>query len=382
MAGGLAARGFIVDRRDDPELTYACGSIENAGTGGDVDLHQGARCRMAQSAGLGVLIDLFVVAREGGKHDPSLFIKDADPVDALFLRDRGHDFVDPGTVIGAHGLPRGTGYAFGKLVGAKDHRAEELPFLGLHINKARYSLNDDDDNREGENQTESDPAWQEIHGVEPPCAKDIQQKDTANLAELQGLAEPPPCAERVLNHGILSRTILDSEGEVDMHGQLYALLEGDHRQLEIFLHGCIRNDGTVDIGIFDKFRSGILRHIFIEERVLLPALTGARGGTPLKIAERLRLDHGAVAALLVPSPTRAIVKTLVTIFASHNPLEEGPGGFYDAADALGPDDVAGLMDRIRGVRPVPVQPYNDKPGILDATRRALARAGYSLASPD
>jgi hypothetical protein len=41
----------------------------------------------------------------------------------------------------------------------------------------------------------------------------------------------------------------------------------------------------------------------MEEKVLLPAAQKARGGEPLQIAAKLRLDHGALAALLVPTPT-------------------------------------------------------------------------------
>jgi hypothetical protein len=40
----------------------------------------------------------------------------------------------------------------------------------------------------------------------------------------------------------------------------------------------------------------------MEERVLIPAARRARGGAALPVARLLRLDHGAIAALLVPPP--------------------------------------------------------------------------------
>jgi NAD(P)H-hydrate repair Nnr-like enzyme with NAD(P)H-hydrate epimerase domain len=43
----------------------------------------------------------------------------------------------------------------------------------------------------------------------------------------------------------------------------------------------------------------------MEERVLIPATRRALGGDALLVARRLRLAHGAIAALLVPTPTHA-----------------------------------------------------------------------------
>ncbi|MEP6889972.1 MAG: hemerythrin domain-containing protein, partial [Nitrospirota bacterium] len=61
--------------------------------------------------------------------------------------------------------------------------------------------------------------------------------------------------------------------------------------------------GAVDQGTYDQFRAGLLRHIGTEEKILLPAAQRLRGGQPLPIAAKLRLDHGAIASLLMPPPT-------------------------------------------------------------------------------
>ena len=72
----------------------------------------------------------------------------------------------------------------------------------------------------------------------------------------------------------------------------------------------------------------------IEEKVFLPAAQKLRGGEPLPVAPRLRLDHGALVALLVPSPTAPVVAAIRAIFKVHNPIEEEPGGMYDQCEQL------------------------------------------------
>ena len=59
-----------------------------------------------------------------------------------------------------------------------------------------------------------------------------------------------------------------------------------------------------------------------------------RGGEPLPVAPSLRLDHGDLVALLVPSPTAPVVAAIRAIFKVHNPIEEEPGGMYDHCEQL------------------------------------------------
>src|SRR5690606_18715222 len=104
-------------------------------------------------------------------------------------------------------------------------------------------------------------------------------------------------------------------------------LTADHARLDALLDAAT-NQEPHDLDAYAEFRRGLLRHIGIEEKVLLPAAQRASGGTPLPVAARLRLDHGAIAALLVPTPNPVIVATLRHILAQHNPIEEGTGGLY------------------------------------------------------
>jgi hypothetical protein len=70
----------------------------------------------------------------------------------------------------------------------------------------------------------------------------------------------------------------------------------------------------------------LFRHIGVEEKILLPAAQTARGGNALPLAAKLRLDHGALAALLVLTPTNAIIAAIRAILAAHNPTPHHPGG--------------------------------------------------------
>jgi hypothetical protein len=161
-----------------------------------------------------------------------------------------------------------------------------------------------------------------------------------------------------------------------MDGPLGSYLIGDHQRLAELLARATATAGAIDRRAYDEFRRGLLRHIAIEEKILLPAAARARGGEPLALASRLRLDHGAIAALLVPTPTPGVVHGLRTILASHNALEEGPDGLYAVCERLAGDRAAALLAAVRAAPEVPVAAHNDDPRVMPATRRALARAGY------
>jgi len=150
-------------------------------------------------------------------------------------------------------------------------------------------------------------------------------------------------------------------------------LADDHTRLDALL-----TRSASDPAAFAAFRQGLLRHIGMEEKVLLPAAQRARGGEALPEAARLRLDHGALAALLVPTPTPAIRATLRGILERHNALEEGPDGVYTACERLAGGEVPTLLAALRAFPEVSVHPHVDSDLVEKATARALARAGYAL----
>jgi hypothetical protein len=163
-----------------------------------------------------------------------------------------------------------------------------------------------------------------------------------------------------------------------------AYLTGDHRRLDALLDAAVGTasvPSAPDLALYGEFRRGLLRHIALEEKILLPAAQEASGGAPLALATRLRLDHGAIASLLVPSPTPAVVATLRHVLASHNPIEEGPDGVYAICDALLADRAETLVEAMRAQPEVRVNAHNDAPGVMPAVVRALERAGYALLDP-
>jgi hypothetical protein len=116
----------------------------------------------------------------------------------------------------------------------------------------------------------------------------------------------------------------------------------------------------------------------MEEKVLLPAAQKRRGGEPLPVAAKLRLDHGALAALLVPTPTAPLVAAIRAILKVHNSIEEDPNGMYDQCEELAGADVEQILQQLRDAPEVRVVPNVDGPHIIEAARRALARAGYDF----
>jgi len=141
----------------------------------------------------------------------------------------------------------------------------------------------------------------------------------------------------------------------------------------------VANAKHVDAPAYAQFRAGPLKHIGIEEKILLPAAQRLRGGEPLAGAPRLRLDHGALtAALLVPPPTAPVIAAIRRILRVHNPVEEDPGGMYDQCEEIIGAEVDEILRQLQNFPEVKVLPHVNTPFVIEAARRALARAGYDL----
>ena len=171
--------------------------------------------------------------------------------------------------------------------------------------------------------------------------------------------------------------------QTDTHpslGPVTRFLEDDHRRLEELLNAALASGGRIEQGQYDEFRAGLLRHIGMEEKILLPAAQRASGGTPLSIAATLRLEHGAIAALLMPTPTPELIAALRSILKKHNKVEEGLDGLYATCDKLAGAETEDLVAKLRAAPAVAVLPHSDTPAVLSAVRRAVERAGYEYLS--
>jgi hypothetical protein len=161
-------------------------------------------------------------------------------------------------------------------------------------------------------------------------------------------------------------------------GAVYEYLAEDHRRLEKALHRAAANPGHIESAAYLEFRGGLLRHIGMEERILLPEAQAARGGEPLPLAPKLRLDHGALAALLVLTPNHSIVGAVRRILEIHNILEEGPVGVYSLCENIPGFDCDRILLRLQNAPPVAMAPYVDSAIATESARNALRRAGHEL----
>ena len=163
-----------------------------------------------------------------------------------------------------------------------------------------------------------------------------------------------------------------------MHGPLYQFFANDHNRLEALLNQAAANPKKIELSAYEEFRKGLLKHIGMEEKILLPAAQRLRGGKAFPIADTLKLDHGALVALMVPPPSPTIITAVRAILAKHNILEEELDGVYETCERLAGDELNDLLEKLHATPEVPTMPFNPKPHVLDATRRALARAGYDF----
>lgn len=148
---------------------------------------------------------------------------------------------------------------------------------------------------------------------------------------------------------------------MSIHGPIERFMSEDHAAIAQLLAASEAHDGVIDPVVYALFRARLLRHIAMEEKVLLPDARARRGGEPLALATALRRDHGEIARLLVPSPSPEGIKRLREVLDRHNAVEEGSEGLYAACDALAGGDVFEVVERLRRQPRVPLAPHYDGP---------------------
>lgn len=144
-------------------------------------------------------------------------------------------------------------------------------------------------------------------------------------------------------------------------GEIERFMTADHVRLDGLLAASERADGSIDEDLYSRFRHDLLRHIAMEEKVLLPDARARRGGEPLALAGALRRDHGAIAKILVRSPTPARLAELRELLGRHNALEEGTRGLYALCDGLAGAESSRVVARLSAQPAVPLAPYYDGP---------------------
>jgi hypothetical protein len=163
-----------------------------------------------------------------------------------------------------------------------------------------------------------------------------------------------------------------------MADAVFTYLANDHRRLEDALRRACNAEGIIEPQAYLEFREGLLRHIGMEEKILLPAARAAQGGEPVPLAAKLKLDHGALAALLVLTPTKSIIGAIRAILSAHNPLEEGPDGVYTQCEQLMGAEADHILVRLQNAPAVKMAAYMDNRIATESARQALHRAGFDL----
>jgi len=161
-----------------------------------------------------------------------------------------------------------------------------------------------------------------------------------------------------------------------MDGKIYKFFAEDHRRLEMLLEKAFSQPDKINDSDYAEFRGGLLRHIALEEKILLPSMQ--HDGKPYAAAAQLRLDHGAIAALLVLPPSIAVKNVLQWILMQHNSREEGIPGLYHDCESAFVHSSDTILNKVHQYPDVPMMPYNITPRAMDAARRAVARAGYNF----
>lgn len=173
---------------------------------------------------------------------------------------------------------------------------------------------------------------------------------------------------------------MTSDGLAAAPGPIRRFLDEDHRRLDALVGRLVDGDGVVDRAVDDALRRGLLRHLAWEESILMRLAQALREGEPLPFMTRVRLEHRAIRALLVPTPSAAVATTLARVLAAHARTEAATGGLYDLCDTLVSSDAGAVVERLRRTAEVDPPPHDDGHECLAAARRALAQA--DLAADD
>jgi len=153
-------------------------------------------------------------------------------------------------------------------------------------------------------------------------------------------------------------------------------LAQDHDRLDALFVKARANGERLDLGSYEAFRRGLLKHVGMEELILLPAARRLSGAA-VPLAQRTRLDHAALTSLLIPAPTAEILSVLRAVLEPHNRMEEEGDGLYAQCERALGAEAPSVLAELRAARDIPPAAHVDGPRVADSIRRALAAAGYA-----
>lgn len=162
-----------------------------------------------------------------------------------------------------------------------------------------------------------------------------------------------------------------------MNKPLHQFFTEDHHRIDKLLDKATEQ-AEIEMDYYNQFRSQLLRHIKMEEKILFPAAKKVNEKVVHNLIPRYRLEHGALTSLMVPPPTSSLINVIRYILKKHDLAEEEPGGLYDVCEALTQGQTQELLDQLAVTEEVPIHPPNPAPIAIESARRALARAGYDF----
>jgi len=165
-------------------------------------------------------------------------------------------------------------------------------------------------------------------------------------------------------------------------GPLFRFLADEHRRLALLLRQAEADAKNLNHGFYAEFRAGLLMHIAMEESILLPAARRLRGGKPFAIADKLRRDHGALAALLKPTPAPATLAKIRAILNNHNLIEEGPQGVDEVCEHLAIAEAEALLAEMQKMLDLKAASHAEGPRVgTDASRFDTDRPSSTKKAP-
>ncbi|MCA9557893.1 MAG: hemerythrin domain-containing protein [Myxococcales bacterium] len=151
-------------------------------------------------------------------------------------------------------------------------------------------------------------------------------------------------------------------------------LEADHVRLRALLDQATAGN-ALDREAYAAFRGGLLRHIAIEEKLLFPAVQGARDGLRIDRGHALRIDHAALTSLLVPTPDHALCAEIRALLRVHDAKEEDEDGVYaECRRWLSAAQLERLGAEAAGYRQVRMAKHYDGPNVHRTAEDALRSA--------
>ena len=152
-------------------------------------------------------------------------------------------------------------------------------------------------------------------------------------------------------------------------------MHADHARICELLESVCSPDG-IDYGAYQRFRGGLLRHIAIEENILVPAIKKLRDGVDLPAARQLKHENAALASMLVPTPTNEIVARLKKLLAMHDMDAEGRDGLYAELERITGNDLENLLRRMDSAPAASLAAYRDGPKTFETIERLMLAAGW------